>query len=163
AGFTPIEPLIAAAAATPHEAECAGALMVYTSGTTGAPKGVHRPLPPPDFAGTPAFAADLHTLFGLGDAGVRYLSTAPLYHAAPHALCAASPRGGTRRGALPRRHQARDDRLVGTDPARVLLGQRRRRSDADRLDRGACAPRLRGPRAQGGRAHPRRGRPRAAR
>ncbi|TMH05028.1 MAG: hypothetical protein E6H79_09610, partial [Betaproteobacteria bacterium] len=65
AGFTPIEPLIATAGATPHEAECAGALMVYTSGTTGAPKGVHRPLPPPDFAGTPAFAADLHTLFGL--------------------------------------------------------------------------------------------------
>jgi len=94
AGFTPIEPLIAAAAATPHEAECAGALMVYTSGTTGAPKGVHRPLPPPDFAGTPAFAADLHTLFGLGDPGVRYLSTAPLYHAAPLRFALAVTAGG---------------------------------------------------------------------
>ncbi|HMC16253.1 MAG TPA: AMP-binding protein [Albitalea sp.] len=93
-GFTPIEPLIDAAAATPHDDECAGALMVYTSGTTGAPKGVYRPLPPRDFAATPAFAADLHTLFGLGDPGVRYLSTAPLYHAAPLRFALAVTAGG---------------------------------------------------------------------
>ena len=94
AGFTPIEALTAAAAATPHGYEPAGALMVYTSGTTGAPKGVQRPLPPPDFAGTPAFAADLHALFGLGDADVRYLSTAPLYHAAALRFALAVTAGG---------------------------------------------------------------------
>ena len=94
AGFAPIEPLIMAAAAAPHEHEPAGALMVYTSGTTGAPKGVHRPLPPPDFAGTPAFAADLHALFGLGEPDVRYLSTAPLYHAAPLRFALAVTAGG---------------------------------------------------------------------
>ncbi len=93
-GFTSIEPLIDAAAPTPHAHEPAGALMVYTSGTTGAPKGVYRPLPPPDFGGTPAFAADLHTLFGLGEPDVRYLSTAPLYHAAPLRFALAVTAGG---------------------------------------------------------------------
>jgi fatty-acyl-CoA synthase len=68
--------------------------MVYTSGTTGAPKGVHRPLAPADFAGTPAFAADLHVLFGLGEPDVRYLSTAPLYHAAPLRFALAVTAGG---------------------------------------------------------------------
>ena len=94
AGFDAIEPLLASAASTPHDHEPAGALMVYTSGTTGAPKGVHRPLPPTDFAGTPAFAADLHALFGLGDPEVRYLSTAPLYHAAPLRFALAVTAGG---------------------------------------------------------------------
>jgi long-chain acyl-CoA synthetase len=94
AGFVPIEPLLAAASDLPHADEPPGALMVYTSGTTGAPKGVHRDLPPADFAGTPAFAADLHLLFGLGDPDVVYLSTAPLYHAAPLRFALAVTAGG---------------------------------------------------------------------
>ena len=74
---------LAAASPLPHHDEPPGALMMYTSGTTGAPKGVHRPLLPADWRGTPPFAADLVTLFQLGGDDVRYLSTAPLYHAAP--------------------------------------------------------------------------------
>lgn len=93
-GFTPIEPLLASAKPTPHDHEPPGALMVYTSGTTGAPKGVFRDLPPADFAGTPAFAADLHALFGLGEPDVVYLSTAPLYHAAPLRFALAVTAGG---------------------------------------------------------------------
>lgn len=81
-GYSPVQSLMAAMDTLPRRSECPGSLMMYTSGTTGAPKGVWRPLPPADYRGTPSFAADLIALFGL-DERVRYLSTAPLYHAAP--------------------------------------------------------------------------------
>jgi long-chain acyl-CoA synthetase len=81
-GYLPVQTLMRVMPAQPRAQECPGSLMMYTSGTTGAPKGVWRPLPPADYRGTPSFAADLIALFGL-DERVRYLSTAPLYHAAP--------------------------------------------------------------------------------
>ena len=93
-GFDALEPMLAAASPLPMADETPGALMVYTSGTTGAPKGVIRPLLPVDYRGTPPFAADLLTLFGLGDDPVRYLSTAPLYHAAPLRFALAVTAGG---------------------------------------------------------------------
>lgn len=74
--------------------ECPGALMMYTSGTTGTPKGVIRPLLPADWQGTPPFAADLLNLFGLGGQEVRYLSTQPLYHAAALRFALAVTAGG---------------------------------------------------------------------
>ena len=80
--------------AAPSADEPPGALMVYTSGTTGAPKGVIRPLPPADQRGTPAFAADLIALFDLAGRDARYLSTAPLYHAAPLRFALAVTAGG---------------------------------------------------------------------
>lgn len=93
-GFEALEPLLAQASAVPAADEPPGALMMTTSGTTGAPKGVIRPLLPPDWRGTPPFAADLIALFGVGGRDVRYLSTAPLYHAAPLRFALAVTAGG---------------------------------------------------------------------
>ncbi len=81
AGFHPLEPLLASHAATPVAEESSGALMMYTSGTTGRPKGVERALPAQKL-GTPSFAADLIDMFDIRE-GSLYLSTAPLHHAAP--------------------------------------------------------------------------------
>ena len=93
-GYVCIDARLAAAPDGPHAAEPPGALMMYTSGTTGAPKGVIRPLLPADWRGTPPFAADLIELFGVAGEDVRYLSTAPLYHAAPLRFALAVTAGG---------------------------------------------------------------------
>lgn len=94
AGFEALEPLLANASPLPQADEPPGALMMYTSGTTGAPKGVIRPLLPAGWRGTPPFAADLIALFGVAGNDVRYLSTAPLYHAAPLRFALAVTAGG---------------------------------------------------------------------
>ena len=67
---------------TPIADECLGGSMVYSSGTTGRPKGILRPLPdqPPD-QGT-AVSAFLANLWQYRE-GMVYLSPAPLYHTAP--------------------------------------------------------------------------------
>ena len=63
--------------------EPCGAPMLYSSGTTGKPKGVKPPLPQRDVSepGDP-IAGLLSTVFGITSDDV-YLSPAPVYHAAP--------------------------------------------------------------------------------
>jgi long-chain acyl-CoA synthetase len=67
---------------TPIRDESQGLDMLYSSGTTGRPKGVKWALPDQP-VGNPSMLIDLLSgLFGYG-AGTRYLCPAPLYHAAP--------------------------------------------------------------------------------
>ncbi len=56
--------------------------MLYTSGTTGKPKGVRRPITGEPLGSDGKRVARAKSLFGLGQDSV-FLSPAPLYHAAP--------------------------------------------------------------------------------
>jgi len=58
-----------------------GAPMLYSSGTTGQPKGIKRPLSGAPLGSTAAVAALAQGVFGLGPDSI-YLTAAPLYHAA---------------------------------------------------------------------------------
>lgn len=70
--------------------------MLYSSGTTGQPKGVKVPLlDAPLGQGTDGVTMLCQLLFGVGE-DTMYLSPAPLYHAAPLRFCRAVHRtGGT--------------------------------------------------------------------
>jgi long-chain acyl-CoA synthetase len=70
--------------ATPMADETIGTAMSYSSGTTGRPKGILRPLPDqPPSQQLPLFDF-LQRLWRYRE-GLVYLSPAPLYHAAPQA------------------------------------------------------------------------------
>jgi long-chain acyl-CoA synthetase len=68
--------------ATPIADESEGAPMLYSSGTTGRPKGVKHPLPEGPIGSPPALVAGIMAMYG-GTADSIYLSPAPLYHSAP--------------------------------------------------------------------------------
>lgn len=88
---------------SPLDDEIEGSVMIYSSGTTGRPKGVRRPLARVP-AGDPSaalFAKGFMGLFGIGE-GDRYLCPAPLYHAAPIAFTTNHLRIGASVVILPR-------------------------------------------------------------
>lgn len=77
---------------TPIADESMGSTMFYSSGTTGRPKGVLRPLPD-----TPAQqpGPNIASPYGFAEDSI-YLSPAPLYHASPLSFCReATGKGGT--------------------------------------------------------------------
>jgi long-chain acyl-CoA synthetase len=89
-GFGSWDAAMAAAPDAPLDRQSAGSVMIYSSGTTGRPKGVRRPLPQKRF--DDQRYADATTLvmrtFGFRQNDV-YLCPAPLYHAGPLRSCTA--------------------------------------------------------------------------
>jgi long-chain acyl-CoA synthetase len=94
-GYERLEESIAAYPTAPLAEELEGHAMMYSSGTTGRPKGIRyvldrKPVGTPD----PALAG-FGATYGIDEDAV-YLSPAPLYHAAPLQFCIAVNRfGGT--------------------------------------------------------------------
>ncbi len=87
-GYDSYEDVVGAASPEPLPDRVAGFDMLYSSGTTGRPKGVlprteHQPL---ESAGTAV--GGLALLFAMSEDSI-YLSPAPLYHAAPLRFCIA--------------------------------------------------------------------------
>ncbi len=79
--------------ATPIADESAGTDMLYSSGTTGRPKGVKPPLTGQPIDAPTALAMMAQGMFGFRPDSV-YLSPAPLYHAAPLRWCMSVQRLG---------------------------------------------------------------------
>ncbi len=80
---------------TPIADQSLGMDMLYSSGTTGRPKGIRRALPDTPFNEPDGLALLFSLLYGMNEETV-YLSPAPLYHAAPlRANMAVNALGGT--------------------------------------------------------------------
>ncbi|WP_432066221.1 acyl-CoA synthetase [Streptomyces sp. C10-9-1] len=88
AGYDSYEEALRGTSPQPLPSQPAGTDMLYSSGTTGRPKGIKTPLPDrqvdePGDTGVAVFGP----LYGFGEDTV-YLSPAPVYHAAPLRFCA---------------------------------------------------------------------------
>jgi acyl-CoA synthetase (AMP-forming)/AMP-acid ligase II len=94
-GYDSYDRAVAGASAAPLAEEPLGDLMLYSSGTTGRPKGIRRPATGGSVRHGLPLARLLGDLFGFSDQTV-YLSPAPLYHSAPLAYTTAvQALGGT--------------------------------------------------------------------
>ena len=89
-GYESYEDAVSRQTAEPLARRIAGTDMLYSSGTTGRPKGVMREFKELPLEVTPSsVSGSLTMLFGVSDESV-YLSPAPLYHAAPLRFCMAA-------------------------------------------------------------------------
>ncbi len=94
-GFDSYEEAIAGASAEPLEQEPIGSFMLYSSGTTGKPKGVAKPLSEGNISDGYPLGRILGAMFGFKE-GMVYLSPAPIYHSAPLGFSASTQAlGGT--------------------------------------------------------------------
>jgi acyl-CoA synthetase (AMP-forming)/AMP-acid ligase II len=128
-GFDSYDETIARFSTEPLPEQPAGAFMLYSSGTTGRPKGIYRPLPTNNVdqdAGP--IAALQRALWGFDHHSV-YLSPAPMYLSAPLGFTTATQALGGTVVMMPRfdegestrgdRTLSRDSFAVGTDDVRA--------------------------------------------
>ena len=138
-GFEPYVELIASQPAAPLEDEGEGTDMLYSSGTTGRPKGVEANLSLAPLGTPPGAVALLQSLYAF-DTDSVYLCPAPLYHAAPLRFTMVAQRFGGTAVVMERfdplealrlieRHQVTHVQMVPTMFIRMLkLPEEQRRS-----------------------------------
>ncbi|HEX9259766.1 MAG TPA: AMP-binding protein, partial [Acidimicrobiales bacterium] len=128
--FVPYLPAVAGFPDTNVDDEQLGLAMLYSSGTTGRPKGILRPMPeghPNDPLPLMQFVSNM---FGFR-AGMTYLSPAPIYHSAPQASLSATLRLGSTAVVMERfdpelylqlveKHRITNSQLVPTMFSRML-------------------------------------------
>jgi len=86
-GYQDYEEALATFSAEPLAEEPAGYFMLYSSGTTGRPKGIKRPLTGKSIDAEDTELGGLQKLLWGFDENTTYLSPAPLYHSAPLGFC----------------------------------------------------------------------------
>ena len=95
-GYEDLETAIAAWPAEPLAEQPAGTFMLYSSGTTGRPKGILRALPETSIEEDSNLVGALQSMLWGFDESSVYLSPAPLYHSAPLGFCTGTQSlGGT--------------------------------------------------------------------
>ncbi len=92
-GFTSWEAATSRQPARPVEEELEGADLLYSSGTTGRPKGVKQSVWGKPIGTPSTLVALMKGLYGVDERSV-YLSPAPSYHAAPLRFCMSAQRLG---------------------------------------------------------------------
>lgn len=85
-GFGNYEEIVNNSSRLEPSEERLGELMLYSSGVTGRPKGIVRPLRDAPASEGLAISSLMRAHYGM-DVDTIYLSTAPLYHAAPLGFC----------------------------------------------------------------------------
>jgi long-chain acyl-CoA synthetase len=128
--FRPYSETIAAYPAERIPDEQLGAAMLYSSGTTGRPKGILRPLPEAHPADQLPVMQFVSAMFRFR-VGMRYLSPAPIYHSAPQASVSIALRLGSTSIVMERfdpalyldcvqRHRITNSQVVPTMFSRLL-------------------------------------------
>jgi len=119
-GFDSFDEGLAQCPVEPIERELEGCEMLYSSGTTGYPKGIKHDNPERPIGNPGPFFQGIALGFGV-DADTVYLSPAPLYHAGPLRFCMAMHRMGATVVAM--EHFEPQQALQLIDEHRVTLSQ----------------------------------------